>query len=68
MQKVTLSERLTQIGEYWRPKVVGELNGQEVKLVKFKGEFVWHHHEHEDEQRRARDVDRANRRSFVKWL
>ncbi len=32
-----------------RPKVVGELNGQEVKLVKFKGTFVWHHHEHEDE-------------------
>ncbi len=49
MQKVNLAQKLSQIGEYWRPKVVGELNGQEVKLVKFKGEFVWHHHEHEDE-------------------
>jgi mannose-6-phosphate isomerase-like protein (cupin superfamily) len=49
LQKVNLAEKLSQISEYWRPKVVGELNGQEVKLVKFKGEFVWHHHEHEDE-------------------
>jgi mannose-6-phosphate isomerase-like protein (cupin superfamily) len=49
MHKVNLAEKLSQIGEYWRPKVVGELNGQEVKLVKFKGEFVWHHHEREDE-------------------
>jgi mannose-6-phosphate isomerase-like protein (cupin superfamily) len=49
MQKVNLAEKLSEIREYWRPKVVGELNGQEVKLVKFKGEFVWHHHEHEDE-------------------
>ena len=37
------------IAEHWRPKVVGELNGQEVKLVKFQGEFPWHHHEAEDE-------------------
>ncbi len=35
--------------EYWNPKIVGELNGQLVKLVKFKGPFVWHHHENEDE-------------------
>lgn len=49
MQKVSLAEKLSLIGEYWRPKVVGELNGQEVKLVKFKGEFVWHQHECEDE-------------------
>ena len=49
MKKVNLDEKLGQIGEHWRPKVVGELNGQEVKLVKFKGEFVWHHHESEDE-------------------
>lgn len=47
--KVNLADKLSQISEHWRPKVVGELNGQEVKLVKFKGEFVWHHHEHEDE-------------------
>ena len=49
MQKVNLTDKLSQIDEYWRPKIVGELNGQEVKLVKFKGEFVWHHHEGEDE-------------------
>ncbi|MCO6511154.1 MAG: cupin domain-containing protein [Aridibacter famidurans] len=49
MNKVSLSEQLSQIGEYWRPKVAAELNGQEVKLVKFKGEFPWHHHENEDE-------------------
>ncbi len=49
MEKVNLSEKLAQIDEYWRPKVVGELNGQEVKLVKFQGEFPWHHHENEDE-------------------
>lgn len=35
--------------EHWSPRIVAELNGQHVKLVKFKGEFVWHHHEHEDE-------------------
>lgn len=49
MEKVNLAEKLSRIEEYWRPKVVGELNGQEVKLVKFKGEFVWHQHEREDE-------------------
>lgn len=49
MDKVNLSEKLALFGEHWSPKVVGELNGQHVKLVKFQGEFVWHHHEHEDE-------------------
>lgn len=49
MEKVNLAQKLSLIHEHWRPKVVGELNGQEVKLVKFKGEFVWHHHEKEDE-------------------
>lgn len=49
MERVNLAETLALIGEHWRPKVVGELNGQEVKLVKFQGTFVWHHHEHEDE-------------------
>ncbi|MEO8073826.1 MAG: cupin domain-containing protein, partial [Acidobacteriota bacterium] len=47
--KVNLAEKLALINEHWRPKVVGELNGQEIKLVKFQGEFPWHHHEHEDE-------------------
>ena len=49
MDKVNLAAKFGQIAEHWRPKVVGELNGQEVKLVKFRGAFVWHHHEHEDE-------------------
>ena len=49
MEKVNLAEKLALINEHWRPKVVGELNGQEVKLVKFQGEFPWHHHENEDE-------------------
>ena len=49
MDKVNLAEKFALITEHWRPKVVGELNGQEVKLVKFRGEFVWHHHNREDE-------------------
>lgn len=49
IEKVNMSHTLSEIGEHWRPKVAAELNGQEVKLVKFKGEFPWHHHEHEDE-------------------
>ena len=49
MDKVSLVEKLALIEDHWNPRIVGELNGQHVKLVKFKGEFVWHHHEHEDE-------------------
>jgi mannose-6-phosphate isomerase-like protein (cupin superfamily) len=49
MNKVNLHEKLALIDEHWRPKVVGELNGQEVKLVKFRGTFVWHSHAREDE-------------------
>jgi mannose-6-phosphate isomerase-like protein (cupin superfamily) len=49
MHKINLQEKLAQITEHWRPKIVGELNGQEVKLAKFKGEFIWHRHEREDE-------------------
>ena len=49
MEKVNLAEKFALITEHWRPKVVGELNGQEVKLVKCRGTFVWHHHEQEDE-------------------
>ena len=49
MEKINLAEKFALINEHWRPKVVGELNGQEVKLVKFSGAFPWHHHEHEDE-------------------
>ncbi|HLQ22223.1 MAG TPA: cupin domain-containing protein [Gemmatimonadales bacterium] len=49
MEKISLADKLAQIREHWRPKLIGELNGQEVKLVKFRGEFVWHRHEGEDE-------------------
>ncbi len=42
--KVNLAEKFASFAEHWRPKIVGELNGQEVKLVKFQGEFVWHQH------------------------
>lgn len=49
MEKVNLAAKLALIKEHWRPKIVGELNGQEVKLVKFRGDFPWHHHENEDE-------------------
>jgi mannose-6-phosphate isomerase-like protein (cupin superfamily) len=48
-EKVNLAEKLALFHEHWSPKVVGELNGQHVKLVKFLGPFVWHHHEDEDE-------------------
>jgi mannose-6-phosphate isomerase-like protein (cupin superfamily) len=49
MQKVNLAETLARFSEHWTPKIAGELNGQHVKLVKFQGEFVWHHHDAEDE-------------------
>ncbi|HJW14204.1 MAG TPA: cupin domain-containing protein [Thermoanaerobaculia bacterium] len=49
MQKVNLEEKLSLFSSHWDPKIVGELNGQHVKLVKFEGAFVWHRHEVEDE-------------------
>jgi mannose-6-phosphate isomerase-like protein (cupin superfamily) len=49
MQKVRLSEALASFNDLWSPRIVGELNGQHVKLVKLHGEFVWHHHAAEDE-------------------
>jgi len=49
MEKVNVSEKLATFNDYFNPRVVGELNGQQVKLVKFQGEFIWHHHENEDE-------------------
>lgn len=49
IEKVNITEKLSLFTEYWSPKIVGALNGQHVKLVKFKGEFVWHRHEQEDE-------------------
>ena len=49
MDKVTLASKFASFSDHWSPKIVGELNGQHVKLVKFVGEFVWHHHDNEDE-------------------
>lgn len=49
MKKVNLKEKLAKFSDYWNPRIVGELNGQQVKLAKFKGAFVWHKHENEDE-------------------
>ncbi len=49
MNKVNVDEKLSLIHGYWDPKIVGELNGQHVKLVKFNGEFTWHKHDNEDE-------------------
>jgi len=49
MDKVSLASKFATFSEHWSPRIVGELNGQHVKIVKFAGEFVWHHHDHEDE-------------------
>lgn len=49
MEKINLAEKLALIQDHWNPRVVAELNGQQVKLVKLQGAFVWHHHEAEDE-------------------
>lgn len=47
--KINLTEKFGRFTEQWQPKIVAELNGQQVKLAKFKGPFVWHHHDREDE-------------------
>ena len=49
MEKVDLQEKFSLFRECWRPKIVGELNGQYVKVAKLKGQFIWHHHDEEDE-------------------
>jgi len=49
MRKVSIAEKLAMFQDHWNPRIVGELNGQHVKLVKFQGDFVWHHHQSEDE-------------------
>jgi len=49
MKKVNLLQGFAAFDEHWSPRIAADLNGQQVKLVKFKGEFDWHHHEHEDE-------------------
>jgi mannose-6-phosphate isomerase-like protein (cupin superfamily) len=49
LSKISLPEKLSRFSDHWTPKIIGELNGQHVKLVKFAGEFVWHKHDAEDE-------------------
>lgn len=49
LQKVALAEKFAKIRDHWNPRIVGELNGQQVKLVKIRGTFDWHHHDNEDE-------------------
>jgi mannose-6-phosphate isomerase-like protein (cupin superfamily) len=49
MDKINLKQKLSLINDHWNPRIIGELNGQYLKLVKFKGPFTWHHHETEDE-------------------
>ncbi len=67
MRVVNLAETLGRFADYWSPKIVGEVNEMHVKLAKLTGEFVWHHHEREDElflvvagrlRMRLRDGDR----------
>jgi mannose-6-phosphate isomerase-like protein (cupin superfamily) len=49
MEVVNLAQKFSLFSDYWSPKIVGELNGQQVKVAKLHGEFIWHQHEHEDE-------------------
>lgn len=49
MEKVNLAEKFSLFADHWHPRIVGELNGQHIKIVKFRGPFTWHHHEIEDE-------------------
>lgn len=49
MEKVNIKDKLSLFSDYWNPRIIGELNGQHVKIAKLHGEFVWHHHEKEDE-------------------
>jgi len=49
MEKINIAEKFRQVGEYWKPHIVADLNGQQVKVAKLRGEFVWHRHDNEDE-------------------
>ncbi len=49
MDKINLNEKFSLFSEHWSPKIIGELNGQHIKLGKFQGEFIWHKHDDEDE-------------------
>ena len=49
MEKVNIKEKFAKFSDHWNPRIVGELNGQQVKLARLKGEFIWHSHDNEDE-------------------
>ncbi len=49
MEKVNINQKFSQFSDHWNPRIIGELNGQQVKAAKLKGEFIWHQHDHEDE-------------------
>ncbi len=49
IEKVSLNEKFARFDDHWSPKIIGALNGQHVKIAKLKGDFIWHHHEDEDE-------------------
>ncbi|HEY6045622.1 MAG TPA: cupin domain-containing protein [Pyrinomonadaceae bacterium] len=73
MQKINLAQKLSLIEDYWNPRIVGELNGQYLKLVKFAGPFTWHHHEVEDEmflvvRGRFRMDYRENGHERAEWI
>ncbi len=50
MDRINLADKLALVDDHWNPRVIAELNGQHVKLVKLLGSFTWHHHEHEHER------------------
>ena len=60
MEVVNLNEKLSKVTEHWSPKIVGEVNDSYVKVVKFKGAFVWHHHDNEDENVSCRERPHEN--------
>ena len=67
--KVNLKAKFGLISEYWKPAIAAELNGQHVKLDKLKGEFVWHHHAHEDEMFLVvKGRFRMDLRDGAKWI
>ncbi len=49
MEKINVKEKLNKFSEHWQPKIIGELNDSHIKVARLKGEFIWHHHESEDE-------------------
>lgn len=49
METINIAEKLSLFRDHWNPRIIGELNGQYIKAAKLKGEFIWHHHDHEDE-------------------